>query len=179
MAVGVSAGMESQPSRFQLDGFDESFFANLEQEMQATDMEAVASEALTGILTVKADDGQERSYQDIKQEAEVFFSNPLVAQDMRLLSSLAMQYADFCGNHGFDVDSAMNGGSLGDIYKLGKKQHDAADRRGQTAGRGDYKTSKDSKSKEKKKKNTPQTLYEWFAKYFKKSSSVSSLTFFK
>lgn len=101
-------------------GFDAAFFSRYEQELDEVNIQKLASEALGSILTLHDKEGVVKSYEDIKAETERFFSNPLVAQDMSLLDSLALQYAQFC-NHNHEAAGHLNEGGLSNIYELGAK----------------------------------------------------------
>lgn len=101
--------------------FDEAFFANYGQEV---DLAAQAQVALGNILTVQSEDGTARSYEQIKAEAEAFFANETVQQDMRLLDSLSMQYAMFCASHNH-ASEMMNSGSLQDVFNRGNNAEHA------------------------------------------------------
>lgn len=115
--------MERQSAHSELD---DDFFNALEQELGEVDVQALARSALAGILNVQDENGQSRSYQQIRQESEAFFANSTVRENFELLGALAAQYADFCAGHGMDADSQLTGGSLGDIYKLGKEASNGA-----------------------------------------------------
>ncbi len=154
--------------------FDAEFFANLGQEMEDISLQTAAQDALAGILTIKHADGQEKSFQQIKDEAETFFANPLVADDMRLIESLSMQYADFCASHGLDGSSSMNEGSLGKVYEQGTRHDDGHDHGNDghhgSLGRAKSKGKKKKPPHERPNKHTPRSFNEWFAKYFKQKT---------
>lgn len=111
--------MQNSPETLDLNSFDNSFFESLENEMDF-DLTEVAREALSGILTTK-DENDAPDYEAIKQQTEIFFANPLVAQDMQLLNTLAMDYARACAGHSHEAQDYLNSGSLGEIYKKGKE----------------------------------------------------------
>lgn len=112
--------MQQSPEVIDFSEFDDSFFASLENEMDI-DVEDIAKQALADILTVK-DDDESPDYAAIKQQTENFFANPIIAQDMQLLNSLAMEYARACAGHGHDVANYLNNGPLGDLYKKGSEE---------------------------------------------------------
>ncbi len=99
-----------------LSVFDEEFFAN---QLADVDIQAVAQQALAGILTLQGEDQSIRTYEQIAAESEVFFANPVVRETENMLGSLAAQYALFC-THNHGGLSTLTSGNLGGYFKIGK-----------------------------------------------------------
>lgn len=139
--------------------FDDGFFADYEHEVAEIDLESQAQAALADILTVQSDDGSRRTYEQIKQETETFFANPLVRQTDALLDSLSRQYMQFCMDHG-EGGMAMNDGVLSGVFDRGLQyaQHDGHGHDHDSAS-GSDKTGKDKK-KEKDKKQASRRFWE-------------------
>jgi hypothetical protein len=159
--------MEKGPTATIFDLGDD-FFAQLNLEAQELNLAAVAGEALAGILTIETESGDRRSYEQIKQETEVFFANPLVIQNMELLSSLSAQYADFCAGHGLDASSGINDGALGSVFGRGNSRHGVDDGHGHATDAHQHKgktRTKSKKTKESKKQRLPTTWAALLAKY--------------
>jgi hypothetical protein len=97
----------------------DSFFAAYEQELTEVDIAVNAQLALSSILTVQAENGETRSYEQIRREAETFFANPTIAADMQLLDQLAAQYAQFCVGHGHEGIDQLTSGSLEELFERG------------------------------------------------------------
>jgi hypothetical protein len=120
-----------------LDLDADSFFAVYEQELAGVDVEANAKVALDGILSIQNEDGQARTYQQIRSEAEAFFANPIIAADMQLLDSLASQYANFCLSHAHGGFEGLDGGLLESIFERGMSQlRDDHDHSGRSEKKG-------------------------------------------
>jgi thiamine pyrophosphate-dependent acetolactate synthase large subunit-like protein len=134
-------------------GFNaDDFFTAYEQELAALDIATNAQLALSSILTVQAENGETRSYEQIRQEAEVFFDNPAIAADMQLLDQLAAQYAQFCAGHGHEGIDQLTSGSLEELFERGLSNahhHEHAHE------------ADDEKTKKKKKSSKARRLGLW------------------
>lgn len=141
---------------------DDNFFASYEQELANISLQSVAQDALADILTLRTEDGQTRSRDQIKAEAEQFFANPIIARDISLLDNLARQYAQLC-NHDHGLAQELNAGPLSDIYKRGI-DHEGHDH--SQEGKKAHGQKEKNRKKEKKKKTS--SWLDWFVKIERK-----------
>lgn len=128
--------------------FDEAaLLASYELELDIN-FEEQAQAALSDILAAQSDDNHTKTYEEIKTETEAFFANPWVAEDMRLLDSLALQYAQNCMSHGHGMEEGM----LGAIYSRGASQMDDGHGHHHAAHASPEKDEEKSGSAKKRKK---------------------------
>lgn len=140
--------------------FDESFFDAYESELGAMNVGEVAQATLGSILTLQAEEGQARTYADIKAETEAFFANPIVAQNMQLLDAAANLYAQFCMSHPHGTEQ-LNDGLLGDIFQRGlgsaEAEHSHANHRHhEGVEASDVRDPKGKSSKKRKSTSSPK-----------------------
>lgn len=151
--------MEAQPDVFDLDGL----FDDLAMDLEAIDLAETAQAALSGILTIQTDDGETRTWEQIRTESEAFFANPIVANSMELLGAAAAQYAAFC-NHNHGAAEELTGGSLSDIYDLGNAKHD-------DHAHSNVHESKGKNEKETKKKKKQARKASWWMLFLSKKEA--------
>jgi hypothetical protein len=146
--------MLAPESAMVVSGFEDFDFAAYEQELSDISAEEQAQAALADILTIQADDGATKSYEQIKQETEVFFSNPAIMQMGRVLDELAMQYAAFCLDR-CEEAATTDKGLLGNVYARGlQRLRMSASDHGHNSDHG----SAGGNGKKKKKKRYGATL---------------------
>lgn len=113
----MSANLEAPD----FSAFDSSFFETYEKDLQEIDIASVAHEALSDILTITQEDNTP-DYATIKHETELFFANPVIAEDVRLLNALATQYVESCASHNHAGADFLNDGPLSGIFSIGSNK---------------------------------------------------------
>ena len=101
-------------------------FEAFTKDMECIDIEQVAQDALGDILKVADEQGNERSIEQIYQETEQFFANPVIQENFQLLNAAAVQFAQFC-NHNHAMGQELASGSLSGLYELGNHSSDGHD----------------------------------------------------
>lgn len=104
----------------------DDLFDDLVAEFDPVDMAERAQQALGGILTIEDENGNLRTAEQIRTEIEIYFSNPIIAESMELLTISAITYAAFCA-HNVDVAEELNSGPLSVMDEFGRdvqRDHD-------------------------------------------------------
>jgi len=116
-------GMSPEAESLNLEAFDDAFFAQLEQEFEPETLQTLAMEALEDVLTVEREDGTRKTFEDILEEADAYFSNPMVQEDMAILNAAAARFAQFahaaCGGHEAASSLLQSNEGLSDVYGRG------------------------------------------------------------
>ncbi len=129
--------------------FGDDLFESLEEDF---DFMGVLHDELDVILAQDDSGKPIKTFEQIKTEAKQFFSNPLVAADMRAMESLAVRFADFCSAHGHGVDAL-------DINFFMPKNHDITDDHDHTSDQEHNQEKIKKKSKEAHRRNeTPRAV---------------------
>lgn len=119
--------MSTRPNDFESNGtpetslFEDFDFDAYNAELEEVDIKQAAHAALDAILTLKQDDGTEKTREQIFQESEAFFSNPEIMQNLALLDSLAMQFAAWCNHHdGPEQSDGIRNDTVSSIFEYGQ-----------------------------------------------------------
>lgn len=110
----------SEVPAFNPQVFDENFFADYEEQLTDISVEDQASAALANILTIEKNDGTQKSYEELRDEAKTFFSNDLVRNDEAIMNRMAMEFAQACMAHKHGAELAQDG-QLGSVFEKGAK----------------------------------------------------------
>lgn len=103
---------------FNPQAFDDSFFANYEEQLADISVEEQASAALAEILTIEKADGTQKSYEELRDETQTFFSNDWVRNDEAVMNRMAMEFAQACMGHNHGAELAQDG-QLGSVFESG------------------------------------------------------------
>jgi hypothetical protein len=108
---------------FDPSAFDEAFFEQYETQMADIDVAEQASAALSGVLQVENDDGTHKTYEQIRDESRIFFSNDAVRESEALMNRLAEQFRQACVNH-VHGDALRQDEALSKVHDHGQLGHD-------------------------------------------------------
>jgi hypothetical protein len=110
--------MGSPKAAFDAQAFDDSFFATYEKQLSDISKEEQASLALANILTIERDDGNQKSYEQIRNETQAFFASDYVRNDEAIMRRIAMEFAQACMEHSHGAELAQDN-QLGLIFEKG------------------------------------------------------------
>lgn len=108
----------SEVPAFSEAAFDDSFFAQYEEELADSDVVEQASLALAAILMIEKADGTQKTYEDLRDETETFFTNEWVQQDEALMDRMAVEFAQACMGHEHG-EELMEDTALRSVYDRG------------------------------------------------------------
>jgi hypothetical protein len=108
----------SEIPKFDAQAFDDSFFATYEEQLSDISVEEQASIALAEIMTIEKEDGTQKTYEEIKDQTQTFFANPMVRNDEAIMNRMAMGFAQACMGHDHGAELAQDG-QLGSVFETG------------------------------------------------------------
>jgi hypothetical protein len=103
---------------FDAQAFDDSFFSAYEEQLSDISVEEQASIALKEILTVEKENGTQKTYDEIKEQTQTFFSNDWVRNDEIIMNRMTMEFAQACMGHNHGAELAQDG-QLGSVFDAG------------------------------------------------------------